>query len=159
MPRVNFADVEEAEDFSLLPDGVYLCAVQAIDDTVKTQAGDEMWDIRFRVEEGDYKGRAIFDRISFGKKALPRVKLLCSRLGMDVEGEVNVQAGHLLGRKVFVNVETEEYVDRGGNEKTRNTVPFAGFMAVSEAEPERASGGPPISAPDDDLPFLRMPDF
>lgn len=152
MPRVDFPGVEDAQDFSPLPDGPYLCALTAIDDTKTTQGGDEMWDLRFTVEEGECRGRHIYDRISFGKKALPRVKLLCSRVGIDVTAALLVTPKLLRGKRVWVTVETEPYTDKQGQEKKRNSVPFAGYMKVAESEQQGAGAGA-SAEPDDDLPF------
>lgn len=157
MPTVNFAGVEEAQDFSPLPEGPYLCALKAIDDTKETQAGDEMWELKFVVVEGDFAGRSIYDRISFGKKALSRVKLLCSRMGLDVSGDLNVTPDLLKGKQVWVTVEIEDYTDSKGQDRKRNSVPFAGFMEASAqggatGSPARAS----LAEPDDDLPFAPL---
>lgn len=155
MPRINFQNVEDAEDYSPLPDGVYLCRLANIADNNQTKAGDEMWDLKFVVERGEYRGRHIFDRISFGLKALSRVKLLCSRLGIDVTQSVDVTPGLLLARKVYVTVETETYIDRDGTEKPRNNVPFAGYAphenGSGAASPVAPAGG--ADDDDDDLPF------
>lgn len=144
MPSVDFSDVDDALDFSPLPPGPYLCRLTAIDDSERTGAGDEMWALRFTVDEGEHEGHYIYDRISFGHKALPRVKLLCSRMGIDISGPLNLTPDLLMGRRVWVTVDIEEYDDqKSKTRRERNKVPFAGFMEAKEE-----SG--------DDLPDLRF---
>ena len=70
-----------------------------------------MWKLRFEVLDGEYRGRYIFDNMVFSDAALKRVKLICSRLGLDVSGEVELTPEVIMGRKCWVTVETEEYED------------------------------------------------
>ena len=147
MPTVDFSEVDTAQDFSLLPDGEYLCRIDSIDDTMTTNAGGAMWNLQLVVDDGDYRGRKVFDKIVFSRAALPRVKLLCEQLGIDVSGELDVQPELLIGRTVHVTVETQSYTDRYGKEKQANRVTFTGYR----------SGSPlPASSPEtkeDELPF------
>ena len=148
MPVVNFPEVDEAQDFSPLPEGEYLCGIASIDADKHTAAGDEMWELRLIVEDGDCRGRSLFDRISFGSAALPRVKLLCGQLGIDVTGSLDIQPELLIGRAVYVTVATQSYEDkRTGEEKKVSKVAFAGYR--------RAGGGaaPQADISDEELPF------
>ena len=158
MPTVDFSEVDTAQDYSLLPDGEYLCRIDSIDDTMTTNAGDAMWNLQMVVDDGDYRGRKVFDKIAFSRAALPRVKLLCKQLGLDVSGVSVLEPERLIGRAVHVTVEIQSYTDRYGEEKQTNKVTFAGY---------RKAGGPPASSPelddygpvgdkgtlDEDLPF------
>ena len=146
MPTVDFSEVDTAQDYSLLPDGEYLCRIDSIDDTMTTNAGDAMWNLQMVVDDGDYQGRKVFDKIAFSRAALPRVKLLCEQLGLDVNGVSILEPERLIGRAVHVTVEIQSYTDRYGEEKQTNKVTFAGY---------RKAGGPPASSPepDEDLPF------
>ena len=159
MPWVNFPDVDEAEDFSPLPDGEYLCRLTAIDAGKQTTQGAEMWELRFTVEDDNYRSRAIFDRISFGAKALPRIKLLCSRLGLDVSQGLDIRPESIRGRQCFVTVGTETYTDKQGKEREKNTAPYAGFRSLESEglamEAAKLAGPHPPNLKDgeDDLPF------
>ncbi|MDI6794806.1 MAG: DUF669 domain-containing protein [bacterium] len=82
MPKVDFSTIDDVQDFSPIPDGQYLSRLSEIEETT-TQYGDELWKLRFEVIEGEYAGRYIFDNMVFSKAALKRVKLICSRLGID----------------------------------------------------------------------------
>lgn len=155
MPRIDFNRVDDVQDFSPLPDGRYLCRLAEVEEAA-TQYGDEMWKLRFVVESGPHRGRYIFDNMVFSDAALKRVKLICSRLGLDVSGELDLTPSLIKGRRCYVTVETEEYEDYEGNTKQRNVVPFAGY--------DRADGAPATVSPkaeqaggeddsESDLPF------
>jgi len=157
MPRIDFNNVDDVQDFSPLPDGKYLCRVAEVEEAA-TQYGDEMWKLRFVVESGPHRGRYIFDNMVFSDAAMKRVKLICSRLGLNVSGELDLTPAVIKGRSCYVTVETEEYEDQEGNSKKRNVVPFAGY--------ERADGAPAATTPpvgkagggaeddsEEDLPF------
>ncbi len=150
MPEYDFSKVDDARDFSPLPPGDYPCRLAAIDPNERTKAGDEMWKLRFVVKEGDYRGRLIFDRISFGEAALPRVKLLCSALGLDVAGKVDLEPELLIDREVLVTVENQSYFDRReGKEKKSNKVVFAGYSSIENS----SSSDTEVPEDEDDVPF------
>ena len=97
MPTIEFDKVDDVLDFTPLPDGKYCCTVADVEEA-KTQYGDEMWKLRFRVSEGQYKGRYIFDNMIFSTPGLKRVKLICSRLGLDVSGKSDLTPDLIKGR-------------------------------------------------------------
>jgi hypothetical protein len=150
MPRIDFSTVEDAQDFSPLPDGKYLCRLAEVEEA-GTQYGDEMWKLRFVVAEGPHKGRRIFDNMVFSEAALKRVKLICSRLGLDVSGELDLTPEAIKDRTCYVTVETDEYEEDEGKMKRRNIVPFAGYERADKAAMESAAPGTDDS--EDDLPF------
>jgi len=157
MPRINFSNVPDAGEYSPVPAGRYLCTVADIEEDT-TRDNDEMWKLKLRVEYGEYKGRNIYDNMVFSQKAMSRVKLICSRFGIDVSGEVDLQPNLLIGREALVDVEVEPYTDKHGQAKERNTVPFAGYHRPGEEDgaapvgvgAKRSSLPPSV---DDDLPF------
>ena len=146
MPKIDFSKVDDVQDFSPLPDGKYLCRLSEIEES-STQYGDEMWKLRFEVIQGEHIGRFIFDNMVFSEAALKRVKLICSRLGLDVSGEIDLTPSLLEGRKCYVSVLTEEYEDNEGNIKKRNIVPFAGYERATD------TGDFPDDDSEEDLPF------
>lgn len=158
MPKIDFNRVDDVQDFSPLPDGQYLCRVAEVEEAA-TQYGDEMWKLRFVVESGPHRGRYIFDNMVFSDAALKRVKLICSRLGLDVSGELDVTPALIKGRTCYITVESEEYEDQEGNTKWRNVVPFAGYERASDApksvSPAKESKGDAYEEDDDEsgLPF------
>jgi len=139
MPKIDFTKIEDAQDFSPIPDGKYLCKLIEIEES-ETQNGDEMWKLRFEVAQGDHAGRLIFDNLVFSEAAMKRVKLICSRLGVDTSGEIELTPEMLKNRECLISVLTEEYEDSEGNPKKRNVVPFAGYERVKAAETEKQGG-------------------
>ena len=135
MPKIDFAKVEEIHDFTPLPDGKYLCKLTEIEEA-ETQYGDEMYKLRFEVMEGEHTGRIIFDNMVFSEAALKRVKLICSRLGFDVSGELEITPDILKNRTCYISVTTEGYEDEEGKPKKRNVVPFAGYERAQGESPE-----------------------
>ena len=135
MPKINFAKIDDTEGFTPLPAGEYLCRVDSIEELF-TQRNDEMWRLRFEVVEGEYIRRFIFDNLVFSAAAMKRVKLICSRLGLNTHGEVDLTPNLLQGRKCYVSVLIEEYEDNNGNIKKRNVVPFAGYEQAEKEEME-----------------------
>lgn len=153
MPKIDFNNVDDVHDFSPIPDGKYLCRLAEVEEAA-TQYGDEMWKLKFVVEEGRYRGRYIFDNMVFSPAAMKRVKLICSRLGLDTSGELDLTPEDIKGRACYLTVETEDYEDSEGNAKKRNTVPFAGYEKADNAAVAQA--GTETSGEDDseeDLPF------
>jgi len=150
MPKIDFSKVDDARDFSPVPAGKYLCRLSEIEEA-STQHGDEMWKLRFEVVKGPYAGRFIFDNLVFSEAALKRVKLICSRLGLDVSKELDLTPDLIKGRVAILTVDIQPYEDAEGRTKQRNTVPFAGYERASESD------APPAGAGEDDgeehLPF------
>jgi hypothetical protein len=141
MPKVDFSHVEDVQDFSPIPAGKYLCKLVEIEEAT-TQYGDEMWKMRFQVVEGKHTGRYVFDNLVFSEAALKRVKLICSRLGLNVGGELDLKPTMLKDRTCFLTVQTESYEDDEGNEKHRNVVPFAGYDLSNGANAAPAPATP-----------------
>lgn len=156
MPRIDFDTVDDVQDFSPLPDGKYLCRVTEVEEAA-TQYGDEMWKVRFVVDAGPHRGRYIFDNMVFSEAALKRVKLICSRLGLNVSGALDLTSASIKGRSCYVTVETEEYEDQEGNTKRRNVVPFAGYERADDVPtappPPAANAGGAEDDSEEDLPF------
>ena len=139
MPKVDFTHVDDVQDFSPLPRGKYLCRLADIEEA-STKYGDEMWKLKFEVAEGERAGRFVFDNLVFSDNAMKRVKLICSRLGLDVSGELDLTPDMLLGKVAVLTVEEEEYEDNEGRTKRRNTVPFAGYARASDVQATAGSG-------------------
>jgi hypothetical protein len=163
MPKVDFDKYDEAGDFTPIPDGRYPAELDRIQDDRTTGAGDEMWGLRFVILQAPHQGRFVFDNLVFSEGAMGRVKLICSRLGVNVTGEVDLTPKLLLNRRCIIEVYTEEYEvtdEETGETKTkrRNAIPFAGFEKYEDDD----GGGPSDhgstsedsgESEDDDLPF------
>lgn len=140
MPKLNMKNVEDAEGFSPAPAGDYLCELIKVEEA-STNAGDEMWKLRWEIIEGQSKGKKIFDNMVFSDNAMKRVKLILSRLGLDVSGEIDLVPETILRKRAIVTVEIESYSDDEGREKRRNVVPFGGYERADRA-PAAAGPGP-----------------
>lgn len=149
MPVIDFSQIKDEQGRSLLPDGTYLCRVLDVVPE-QTKAGDECWRLDLEVIEGDYAKRRIFDRLVFSEKALPRVKFICSRLGLDTSGEVDLRLEHLLDRIACVTVFTEEIVSNDGLKKKVNKVPWDGYTAVALPTQQAV---PSVGTGEGDVPF------
>jgi len=126
MIEVDFTHVEDIGDYEPLPAGPYKCKLADIEEGSSSK-GHEMWKLRFTVEDGEYAGRCIFDRLTFSPSALKRVKLLCSCLDIQVEGKVELAPGMLLDKLCVVHVGQEDYTDPEGCTRRVNAVLFSGF--------------------------------
>lgn len=123
MPNINFSDVPDAEDYPLLPDGTYPFRVNNVE-VINGGTSQERWTLKLIITEGDAKGALLRDSLFWSQKALPRIKLFCSRVGISTEGAVNLHPKDLLDREGYVIVTTEVW-----DEKEVNRVPFAGYLA------------------------------
>jgi Protein of unknown function (DUF669) len=140
MPRIDFSSVEDAKDYTPIPEGEYLCRIDKVEEAL-TGAGNEMWKLRLAVVSGEHKGRFLFDNLVFSEKALKRAKFVCRCLGVDVSGEIDLTPEMIVGKQANVRVEIEEYVDDEGHEKKRNRVPFAGYDKTEDDDAAEPSGG------------------
>ena len=143
MPKLDFSQIDDVNDFTPLPEGEYLCRIVDIEEST-TRQGDELWKLRFVIESGEYGGRYIFDNLAFSPKALPRAKLLCSRLGVNTGGQLDLRPDHLLEKTCRVSVTVEDYEDEEGNTKKRNRVPFAGYESADGSVDEDDSENVPF---------------
>jgi hypothetical protein len=147
MLNVDFSTVEDTQDYTPIPKGEYLCRISKVEEAL-TGAGDPMWKLHLIVDEGDYKGRYVFDNLVFSEKALKRAKFILRCLGVDVSGHVALTPEMIIGKQVNVRVEVKEYVDGEGREKEGNNVPFAGYE-----KPETDDATEPTSGGRENLPF------
>ena len=163
MPRINFKKVDDVRESGPLPAGTYLCRLDDVE-VDETRHGDEMWKLRFEVVAGPHERRCIWDNMVFSNTAMPRAKLICGCLGLDVTDTLDVTPETLLGRTCQVMVDIEDYEDQNGNPRRRNSVPFAGYKQTDNEEATGAgahgvvpSDGNGAHAEDvhaeDDIPF------
>ena len=164
MPKVNFGKVEDRQEFEPVPVGKYAC-VLAVDNVQRdtqgnpmtdaddkpilrqTRAGDESWSIKATILDGKYTGRWIQDNLSFGEKALKRVKAVFKRLGI-IEGDEDHDCSpdELDGSYMWVEVGSlEQAKNRDGMPKVRKDgkpmlnpkVAFVGYTMMDAKEVKR----------------------
>jgi hypothetical protein len=157
MPTVNWDDYDDSNmnDYSdPLPAGRYLCEVSYVDASGVTKGGDEMWLLYLRVIEPEaWRDRNLFDRLVFSQAAMKRVKFAAKRMGIPLEGEMTLEPGDILGKRVCVKADVESYIDgKTGQSKTRNVVPWAGYSEADEYQsPTTEPGSEGLNLRD--LPF------
>lgn len=118
VPRVN---LDKVQDPGPLPEGAYLCRIDSIEPG-RSHNQDEMWKLKFSVEQGPYKGRVIHDQLTFSEAALPRVKRLCAAIKLNLTGDSDLTTDMVRGSRLFVSVGIETYEGQ-----QRNKVRFNGF--------------------------------
>lgn len=153
MPKIDFSKIEDSPDFTPVPEGKYLVEVVEVEE-LSTDKGDEQWKLKMEILEGEYCGKFIYDRLFFTDRAYPRLKLVCSRLGIDVSGEMDLEPELLNHRLVFVDVKIEDY-EKDGKTKQKNNVPYAGYEHTSKVVQDRETvpSGESGKNPDGELPF------
>lgn len=160
MPDVNFDGVEDATDFSPIPEGMYFVEVTGVD--AKTSKGGlEYFRLEMTVTDGQYKTRKLWDNMFFqGKteastvKTMQRVKLIASHLaGIKCEGNVSLTPDRFLGARGWVQALIETREDDKGVEKQYNFIPYAGYHKLDDDEVPKETPTAPPSKKDDDLPF------
>ena len=161
MPDVNFDGVEDATDFSPIPEGMYFVEVTEVKSNT-SKGGLEYFRLEMTVRDGQYSGRKLWDNMFFqGKteastvKTMQRVKLIASHLaGIKCEGNVSLYPDNFLGAKGWVQALIESREDDKGVERQYNFIPYAGYHKPDDDEVpniEIPIGSPPKK--DDDLPF------
>jgi len=146
MVRVDFDQVDDAENYVSVPNGSYLCQVGE----VRVRAADdgaERWGIRWIVADGAFAGRtAAWDSIAFHPRGLRRAKLVLARLGVTVDGAQEIRPSAIEGRRAQVTVFAQERVDPvSGRRVISNRVPFAGVESVADSAPQ-TNGAEPAAA-------------
>lgn len=132
MPRVDFPNIDEGGR-TVVPDGEYVVTVDEVVPKT-TKNGDEMWTLWLKIANGEHEGAIIFDNMTFSEKGNGRVKLICSRLGLDVTQAMNLEPRNLIGRHARVTVYTREYIANNGEPKKANAVPFDGYATTESSD-------------------------
>ena len=163
MPHVDFPNIPD-DDYAPIPAGDYLCKCTDVD-VGESSKGNEMWTLTWTVQEGEYRNRKVRDRLTFVDTAMPRIKLVCARLGIDTSGPMNLSSWMLEGRLANVTTYIEDYETKEGEERRRNTVPYRGYEYVDQPPPMDATEARaafvdehrPVT--DDDIPFAWLLPF
>jgi hypothetical protein len=163
-PTVNFGQVKDNQEFEPLPIAKYPCVlavtniqtdsngevVKDIDDQpaiMHTKGNDEKWEIKATILDGKHTGRWIRDNLSFGEKAVKRVKILFQRAGL-IEGDetYDCEPAELDGTYWWVDIDRHEpRKERDGKPKMRKDgkpitdarVGFAGYAPMTPQEAKR----------------------
>lgn len=107
MIKLDFSNITGG-GFEPIPAGDYTLEIEEVKEQV-SKAGNQMLNITFSViDEGEYKGRKIFEHYVLTEKALWRLKELFIALGKDVDGVVAFNPQELVGEIFIGNVIIEE---------------------------------------------------
>ena len=103
MPAIDFSQVE---DLKPIPQGTYLASVVEAKPGVSQNQNPKI-DLRWKIEEGEFENRNVFDTLTFTVKALGRVKstLMALDFPADFQGEVNPD--DLVGKTAYIVVDIE----------------------------------------------------
>lgn len=115
---INFKNVSDEETtFELLNEGKHLLKVTKCEPKTSNN-GNEFWSITYE----DKDGQRVFDSLFFTEKTLNRVKKTFSNLGLDIDGEFDYAPEDIVGLFMNAEVKIEDYVDKNGNKKQKNTI-------------------------------------
>lgn len=107
MIKLDFSNITGG-DFEPIPAGDYTLEIEEVKEQV-SKAGNQMLNITFSViDEGEYKGKKIFEYYVLTEKALWRLKELFIALGKDVDGVVAFDPQELVGEIFIGNITIEE---------------------------------------------------
>lgn len=84
---VNFGDIRGPE---LIPDGDYIARIARVTPGT-SKAGNKKWDLQWKIETGDHRGRVVFDTLTFTQSAMFRVRdvfVVTGAAGSDFSGGV-----------------------------------------------------------------------
>ena len=123
--KINWNEVDTTKkEYKPLPDGDYICIVDNVEET-ETSVGEKAWSIKFKVAEGKYEGRYLFDKINVeNPKKMQKLKALYTVVfGSKLPSEI--MESDLIDEKILVTTTIETY-----NGKEKNTIGFDGYHEV-----------------------------
>jgi hypothetical protein len=130
MPKVNFKDVDETQQFTVIPEGDYVAEIVKVEET-KSKKDDDMWKVQFKIIEGEYKGTTIFNYLVFNEGGYGNIKKLYKEIGgFDLAKTHNCVPSDIEGEKVVITVQIGEYTKQDGTTVKNNSIPFGGFKSI-----------------------------
>lgn len=134
MPKVKFQDVDETQQFTIIPEGDYVAEIVKVEET-KTKNDDDMWKVQFKVIEGEHKGTNVFSYFVFNEGGYGNIKKLYKEIGgFDLAKTHNCVPSDIEGEKVIITVNIGEYTNREGVKVKNNSIPYGGFKSISDSE-------------------------
>ena len=152
MPLIDFRKIDEPKEYPLLPPGKYEAEISSIQEA-STQYGDEMWKLDWVILTGPHRGAFVSDNLTFNEKGVVRVKRLCSAVGLDVSGEMNLRSLDLNRKRCLIEVKTTNFTDRNGEQKEATKVTFAGFFPLDSTPKPLPPSEESDSTLSDETPF------
>lgn len=121
MPTYDPTQADGGDGFEPIPAGLYKARIERASEAYSA-AKDPMIKITFKISEGEFYKRLIFDNLTFNKKGMGRVKIMLKALGLSTDQGCEVTPELLLGRDILIDVIQDQYEG-----KTNNRVPYAGY--------------------------------
>lgn len=134
MPKVNFKDVDDTKQFTVIPEGDYIAEIVRVEE-LKTKNDDDMWKVQFKVIEGEHKGTSIFSYFVFNEGGYGNIKKLYKEIGgFDLAKSHNCIPSDIEGEKLIITVAIGEYTNKEGNKIKNNTIPYGGFKSINDED-------------------------
>lgn len=127
MPKINWSQVEDSQEFTPIPEGKYEATIESVE-VKETSKGDEMWLVKLNIDDGDYKDRKVLTNLVFNEGGYGNIKKLYSCI-FGTKLPKNCEPSDIEGEKITVDVIITEY-----NGKKYNNIPYAGFYATDAEE-------------------------
>ena len=132
MPKVKFQDVDETQQFKVIPEGDYVAEIVKVEET-KTKNDDDMWKVQFKVIEGEHTGTSIFSYFVFNEGGYGNIKKLYKEIGgFDLAKAHNCVPSDIEGEEVIITVAIGEYTNKEGNKVKNNSIPYGGFKSIDD---------------------------
>lgn len=134
MPRVNFKEVDEEQQFTIIPEGEYVAEIKKGEET-KTKKGDDMWKVQFQILDGDFKGKNVTSFFVFNDGGYGNIKKLYKAIGgFDLAKTHNCVPSDIEGEKVIITVAISEYTNKDGQKVKSNSIPYGGFKSIADGD-------------------------
>lgn len=110
---VSLTDVQEMK-FENVPKGVYLADIDEASYGMSQSSGQPMITVKWKIAEGEYEGRTLFQFLSFSQKALSGTKTNLARIDPELAEKPFKPAelcatGYFLGKQAKIRVDLGEY--------------------------------------------------
>lgn len=140
-------------EYPLIPEGEYMATFTQVDEDV-SKKGDPKWKLRLTINEPEvFRGRLIFDQVTFVPGGMSRVLMLARRICGIQDEQFDFEPTNLLGRDALVTVKHEP--DFNDPEKLRAAVTYDGYRALDSDAPATGdlTGGEDLNLDLDSMPF------
>lgn len=74
----------------------------------RSKKGDIQWKMRVEILDGEHASREIHDYLTFSEGGLKRIKVLASRIGLDITGPIDMEPEDLDGSFWIIEVDSHE---------------------------------------------------